>query len=77
MKTFLLDAGFIGSRELAQLLDIHPRTLAVRVKAGEIPPPDRPAKKLGAGHKWRVATVRFLLEAGATAAARHGARRRA
>lgn len=55
-------SGYIGSREFSRLLDYSTRTLTEKVKQGVIPPPDRPARKLGEGHKWKRSTVQRVLD---------------
>ena len=57
---------YIGSQEFAQLLDVSTRTLAERVKQRDIPPPDRPAARKGAGHKWLLSTVRRVMDSTAS-----------
>ena len=62
MSHTLDDDGLITSREFSELLAYSTRTLAEKVKRGEIPPPDRPARKLGEGHKWKRSTVKRVLD---------------
>jgi hypothetical protein len=61
----------VGSQEFANILDISTRTLAERIKSRAIPPPDRPAKRLGEGHKWLLSTVRRVIESPRPASGAH------
>jgi hypothetical protein len=54
---------FVGTREFADVLDISTRTLSERIKKGRIPAPDRPARRLGEGHKWLRSVVQRVLAA--------------